>query len=294
MVRLLTYLILFIAVVSQSLSIEITHKKRWRYFSENFYFEDGINRNFPVIDFYYAYSNVSDPMIPNINEFHPTHTIEGSYGFMRIDDTWLGDDIFRHRSEFVFLGNKSSDFKTFDIPEGKIYTDTWRFGFGLKDGFGFIVNNGDRLFLNHTASITFSNIDFDDLPPSNNVRERINDYDNKLKFGINYVSSIDYQLGDIFAITLAYDHSLVFDDYQFGNWLGMWVFDNITQRWIDYYELDFLEEFGRNYPVMKFIYKNALSFIVYRLRVQESYFPFESDPAMSFDTFRIGIKLLFE
>jgi opacity protein-like surface antigen len=266
----------------------------WEYFKKNFYGKPAYVVNHPVVKLNFGLDNPATNRLPSIVDFKNTYSFNFHYGFLRLDDEIEElTDIFKHSSEFTFLENTSSTFKNFDNPSIGTNTDTWGFGFGLEDGFG--IRYGDeRLYLLHTTGFSWTHIDFDIVDVENDERFiSLKPFDEKIKFGTFYSGGLRYEFIKRVAIDLRYRKNLIQSDFILDSWFYSYIFDNITQRWIDYFEPDFIQIFGKNYIWMKFVYKNALSFLIYQMRENNAHYPFNGKNTFYYDSFKIGLVFYF-
>lgn len=275
-----------------SLHSQMEDESRAERFVNNFYSKPDYVQNqvYLVGEYGKSYLN-SYNFTPSV-KIDPTQNLELYYGFIRIDTETGNPDLFKHQSEYAFIGNVSVDFKTLEVDHKGIPTDSWRFGFGLNDGFGFMINGEPTLFLTHSTAISFLRIDFDGLPSNVNDRKYAEKFDREFKFGQIYSGGFRYKLFSYIHLNAQYEISQYYGDYEFLPWFGMWLTDNVLQRWIDYFEPDLINVLGNNYPWVKFVYKNFISFITYQTRKHEMYFPFKSEAPMYYDAFKLGITLI--
>ncbi len=287
-------LIIYIIAAAISLSAYEEEDTNWDYFRDNFYGKPSYVESRPVIKFNFGLDNPSTNKLPNIVDFKNTYSFNFHYGFLRIDDEIEElPGIFKHSSEYTYLENISSTFKNFDNPSIGTNTDTWGFGFGLEDGFG-IKSGNERLYLLHSSGFSWTHIDFDIADIENDERFAVlKPFDERLKSGMFYSGGLRYEFIERFAIDLKYRKNLIQSDFIFEDWFYSWLFDNITQRWIDYFEPDFIEIFGENYIWMKFIYKNALSFLIYQMRENNAHYPFNGENTFYYDSFKLGLVFYF-
>jgi hypothetical protein len=75
-------------------------------------------------------------------------------------------------------------------------------------------------------------------------------------------------------------------------WLGSAAIETALYRWVGYFETDLIEMHGEYFPALNFIYKSAVSLIIYELRRDNMNWPFATAAPMSFDQFKLGITLL--
>lgn len=266
----------------------------WKVFFKNFYTKPYDVENKSYLEFYGGYSDITTPKVNIKEDFVPTYLIELRYGFIRYDENIQITGMFSHARDYIFISNISSTFKTFDVDQNTdIITDTWRWGLGLENGFGYYDNAGKPLLLlKHNAAFVWTHIDFDGYG-SEASREYINIYDENFKFGTLWSAGIDYQATDYLCLSLDYETSIIFPDYKFLNWSGMYLFDNAIQRWPDFFEPTLAPMLGKNWALAKFLYKNFASFITYRMRSNNSFWPIPTDGEipMTFYSYKIGVSL---
>lgn len=290
---MLKFIILFVLLFHCSkLFSQMEDESRGERFINNFYSKPDHVLNQVFLASKYGLSQLNSFNFTPKVVFDPTQNLEFYYGFIRIDDKTGDPNLFKHQSEYIYLGNISTDFKTLEIENIGIPTDTWRFGFGLNDGFGFIWNDTPTLYLNHSTAFTFARIDFDGLPANNDDYIYAKRFDQKFKFGQSYSGGVRYKLYSIFHLDAGYEISQYYGTYEFLPWFGMWITDNVLQRWIDYFERDLISVLGTNYPWVKFAYKNFISLVSYQIRKHEMYFPFKSEAPLYFESYNIGISLI--
>lgn len=278
------YLILFILLFPYQIIAQFDDEPRIIDFFQNYYSKPNhvenqyfLNINYGLV-FYDKF---------NQSEFTNHYSIEGMYGFFRVDARLNQKNVFRFASDYAFLGNTTTDFKYLDESINGIESDAWRFGFGISDGFGYNFGKYSNLYLMHSSDWIWSRMD-QPLNP-----EALRKFDEVFRFGNRYKGGFRLQLYKGFNTDIEYEHTLVYPAHVVPQWLGMWLIDNILQRWFDYFEPEWFSIFGRHYPWIRFIYKNALSAILYDFRQEEMYFPFESDQPLSLRTYKIGVTFIF-
>jgi len=286
-------IILWYILCGNILIAQMDDESRLERFINNFYSKPGHVNNQVLVVGEFGLSQINSYNLSARTKIEPTKNLEFYYGFIRIDKETGNPYIFKHQSEYLFLGNISADFKTLDINSDGLLTDSWRFGFGLNDGFGFLDSEDEpELYLNHATAFSFLRTDFDGTSDIDEDAAFIEKFDTQFKFGQVYSGGIRYKILPIIHLNAQYEMSQYYTDYQFFPWFGMWLTDNILQRWIDYFEKDLISVTGDNYPWIKFVYKNFISLISYQIRKHEMYFPFSSGAPLYFDSYKIGLTLI--
>ncbi len=286
-------LILLAIIFLTDLFSRIDDETRLEKFVKNFYGKPDYVVNQYHINAEYGLSFISMPKNAFDSRFMNTYQLNFSYGFYREDNRLEIPFMFRHQGEFAFISNISTNFKTFDLKPIGVITDTWRWGLGLNDGYGYYLGDNSKLLLNHSVALVWSHIDFDVANYTEKERKFTDLVDEKFKFGEIYSGGLGFSLFNNILLDFNYEHSLVYPDMDYMKFMGMWLFDNLIQRTPDIFEDDFIEIFGANWGWIKFIYKNSISLIFWNLRREESYYPLKSAESISFDSYKIGIKFIF-
>ncbi|HRP01713.1 MAG TPA: hypothetical protein PLE30_03600 [Candidatus Kapabacteria bacterium] len=270
--------------------ILVESESRWESFLKNFYSKPDYVKNKTLLSAFYGRS-FTDINQKSITKFSEIHNLDFYYGFIRVNDKIKFKDMFSHQGEYAFISNTSTNFKTFKFQLDGIVTDSWRFGFGLNDGYGInLLDN--RLYFNHSTALTWIRIDVDYFSGNENDIDFIKRFDERFKFGSLYKTGLTYQLYDVLNLEINYEHAYYFPDFQFIPWFGSFIVDNIIQRGPELFEKELEATFKNSYPFIKMIYKNIASFILTELRRYDGYAPFPSEHTLNYDTFKIGIVLI--
>ncbi len=260
---------------------------------DKFYFYPKLPENQVTLDLVYGFSNIQLPAGFEGLSISRTYDLELRYGFTRINDELDVPHRFYYASEYAFLNNSSSFLKPkFWISTG-INVDSWRFGIGYKNGYGYMMPNNQRLTLYHSGMLTWTSVDFEEIPANEFQRNFITQYDERIKFGMSYEGGILFRFYDNFNLNLAYDQSLVFPHHEFMKWVGSATIDLVFQRTIDFFGDDLLERYPDLFPVINFLVKNGYSYIIHSLREDEMNWPFDSKTALGYDHFKLGITIIF-
>lgn len=285
-------LILLVLVNAVNLKAQAQSDTRFQTFLDNFYSKPAHVQNQTFLSFETGFSQPSIiGLNPNTTFIH-TYNLDLRYGFIRINEKTGIPNVFKHQSEFTYVSNISADFKKLNISSNGLYSDGWRFGFGLQDGFGYDFINNKKLYLNHLSSISWLRVDVGGSPDDSSDSLYIKRFDEKFKFGSTYSGGIRYQLYSIFNLEIGYEHAIYFSDFDFAPWFGSWMVDLVLQRSPELYEPDLIKYFHSYYPLVKFVYKNFISYVLSEFRRTNQYFPFKSEKSFNYDCFKVGISLV--
>ncbi len=274
----------------------------------NFNKKDETTINKTLIYLSYAQANLSLPYEKLFGSPKTAFKSEFGYGFYRtyekldskiknvknekqlnkIDEL---KNIFYVGSEQIFLSNISTYFSAFDNYNGLIKSDAWRFGFAYSNGFGYKYNNVPKILLQHKSGLTWNRIDFEQiniLSPDSYLK----DLDEKMKFGQYFSPAIVYNITNSIKIELFYEKSIVYNSVGGFSIVGSLLFEAVLQRWIDFYDLPLLLEFGDYYPIIYFAYKTAISSFLYNQKSSEHLFPFGGSKQASYSTYGLQISFV--
>jgi opacity protein-like surface antigen len=261
-------------------------------FIKNYYSKPDFVNNNTYLEFSGGLSTINANKVDIGDNFQATYLAEFRYGFIRYNEELPARGIFSHAKDYAFISTISSTFKVLDIQPSGLVTDTWRFGLGIENGYGYYGPFGNPFILfKHNGSITWTHIDFYDLGSAGNNQNYMRRFDDKFRFGATWSGGVDVHITKNILLSADYETNVIYPYFKPLQWTGMFIFDNATQRWIDYFEPQALRMFGKTWPVVKFAYKNFISYVVYNMRKNECYWPFESDRPISFLIYRAGITL---
>lgn len=249
------------------------------------------NQNF--IAYFYGTAGMSFPSHYFNVDMEPAYLSEFHYGFTRKKINDKMDDVYLHSAEFIYLSNLSSYFHPFDKEYEDITSDAWRFGLGVKNGYGYFLGNEWGITLLHGNAMIWTTVDFEDdgLVEGNPPLKRL---DENWKFGSMFNAGVNLYLNNTFSFDILYEHSIVKPD--FGFWKGaVNTALSFTIQYIPvFFEEEMIEIFGNYWPVVRFVYQNGMAAVYSTFRREEGQFPFHSKPSLSYDSFKIGAVINFD
>lgn len=216
------------------------------------------------------------------------------YGFFR-KKYYDNPKILSHSSEYISIENNSSHFKPKIFAKGNLTIDGWGISFGSRNGYGYILPSAGELLLNHEAALNWQRIDFEIMANNIELQAYQNKFDEKFKFGYFYSGGLDWQFSYNFSLGIAYNSNIIFNNTNTKNFLQILLFDNLFQFWIEFFDPILREKYQSYYPLVKWIYKNTLSYLFIKIRTQKEYFPFENSKIpLNSVGFTISVTYLFE
>jgi hypothetical protein len=179
------------------------------------------------------------------------------------------------------------------LTSGHATERDWQIGYSYRNGYGYILNGTTPLIFYHAGSIGGAKIDIENPPLGGPARSLLDIYDVRYKFWSAWEGGVRINIRGVINVYSSYEHSIVYRDFRFTDWFGSSLTEFIPQRIIDIFAGELLRQNPDTYPLINFLAKNAISAFIYEMKRRNSYFPFKSQPSINYDTYRIGLSLVF-
>lgn len=254
------------------------------------YFDTEKNVNIPIAELSYGPERMTFYSDFN-SSFEENFVTELQYGFMRFDKELSKNGILYFSSERAFLGSSSSRFKPTSVSDHTIKTDIYRYGGLYNNGFGYGTESSSKLLFSHSSSIFWTESDIENFANNTNDNRLLDEFEKQNNFGMLYSSGIIYTFGaNNTSIEFKYSHNVIWTNFQFQEWVGSWLIENIVQRTPDLFHQYFLDALGGYYPIIYQFYKTGVSYLIYEARSKNSFWPFKGSEALTQRNLRLGVK----
>lgn len=254
------------------------------------YFNTEENVNIPLIEISYGpewlsfYSDFG-------SSFEGNYSSEIQYGFFRYDKRLSKNGLLYFSSERAFFGNSSSRFKPSSVSDFTIKTELYRYGGTYYNGFGLGEEKGNKFLFSHSSSIMQVQSDIENFTYSDQDNRLLYEFETETNFGMAYSSGLMYVLGEgVTSLELKYQHNVVWTNFQFVEWSGSWIIENLLQRTPDLFHEYFISQFGAYYPLIYHLYKTSISYLIYEQRSKNSYWPFKGSEVLTQRGIKLGVK----
>ncbi|MGB9851508.1 MAG: hypothetical protein ACPLPX_01440 [Candidatus Kapaibacteriota bacterium] len=193
----------------------------------------------------------------------------------------------------LFIGNYSSKWKV--KGNENIDATMWRFGIDFSDdGYGYKLGSNNFLFFTHGNSFIWSKFDVTDLSKFQQPDSmRYATFSEQFRFGTSYQSGLSLILLDKISVDLRYERSIVFPGHKFWYWTGSWFIEGIGQFLLDQFIREIVFSSPYSAPIVNAVLKGALSYGIYELRKDKMNWPFNTEPPLFNDNFKIGLTFIF-
>lgn len=276
------------------------------------YIDDYFNDN--VLDFIYT----SRPMIEvNYGIGYPGHTqFTSEFAAVGSWDVKLGKSerkiykgiLLDLTERYLFASYMSSSQQNYIDTDGKVLTDSYRFGFGSRDGIGY---GGSFLSVTPYVSQDFVWTKLDDFSdslkpagtdPSSSYYTSSNDYDilddyyGTFRFGDKSTYGVKLEFASLFQLNPYYETSVVYRRHLFWYWSGSFLVSQIGYNILATFTDEIVDSSPVIGPIVNFALKAGYLYGYYLLRQENMNWPFNpsgNEAALTFETFNIGFSMVF-
>jgi hypothetical protein len=250
-------------------------------------------RRRPMMSLQYGSGQINETEI--IQSFAPPRFLEARAGGTWIDTLWNDGEILDYRSDQLFLTFLSSNIGTTPAAPD-LETEQWRFGLLWDRGYGYRLGSSPSspmLLLTHADGIVWSRLRLLDRPavPADSLLLSL--WTDAFRFGTKTEAGITLHPFPLVAVSVNYEREIIFRRHLFMKWVGSSLLEGIGHWAIDAFVRRVRKARPEAAPLVYFVLKNAYSYGVYALRKAEMNFPFESEPPLTVDGFKIGVSFVF-
>lgn len=252
------------------------------------------NFNKPRIDINYGFTSVSYDKDFVASEFHDNNAIEIKLGFDKIQKYRFTDNIYRFNYSYIGIANNQQFSTKYDETNNQeLRLETWRISLGNLEGFGYDLGSNIKLGFGEGNTMVWTQNNFIDKSQNQSDNHWFDYVGDSFRFGAQTESNINLKIGDYVGLNAAYERTAVFPRHMFWYWAGSEITRGIGSGLIGW----FVREVGKStpeaVPVVNFLLKNGLNYGFYELKKKNMNWPFDTEPALMFDTFKIGVSASF-
>lgn len=248
----------------------------------------------PVVSFNYGVTNLKRKDFNSKNLIDPLG-FELKLGTIRQKSIYEKEDLIKEKYNYFMISNYSSYLKNKNSNVSDINTDTWKFGLGNQNGYGYKLSQSFAIIPYTEGSFNWSRINFaydTNFVGVHDVKI-MSMYDETFRFGTSSAGGIKIQAFENLALDFSYERQIVYQRVLFWKLAGSSIIELASQGLLDNFIYKIFDSSPYAAPIVSFVLKNALSFGIYELRQERMNWPFKSEPALSFDQFKVGITFIF-
>ena len=232
----------------------------------------------PTIELSYGVSNIGlDGLGSKLNE---TGTLELKLGYSTQSRSRYGKSVLKYINGFGFLSLSSTDLDHKTGSTGDLNSETWRFGFGMKDGYG--VEMGESAIMPYTSgAFVWSRFDLRNSPAGLSMEDAnlLSNFNESFRFGTMTESGINIQIVPLITLQGKFESAVIFPRHLFAVQMGSMLVETAGSYLLG----DFIDNVMKNSPVLgtivNFTLRSAYSYGIYELRKSEMNWPFGGESA---------------
>ncbi|MDC1068415.1 hypothetical protein OAQ99_04575 [Candidatus Kapabacteria bacterium] len=222
--------------------------------------------------------------VPNI-DLPITTAISLKYGFSRITKKLFYKNFSYHSFEYAFIENRNSHLIR-STTDNRL--NIWRFGFGWANGYSKKILSKD-IELVHDININWMKTRYPNFSNNDNLSKFID----KWRFGSDFEFGINIPVHKDIRVELRKINSLSFYNFKMLPWFLGFGLDNLLQRWPDLIEEELVSSLNESFPIILWAYRTFVSYSIYKLRENNSFWPSKGIQSLSSSGFAINLRFSF-
>jgi hypothetical protein len=246
----------------------------------------------PIIELSYGVSEIA---LENLSsKISNTGTMEVKLGYSTQTNSHYGKSVLKYRNGFSFLSFSSSELDPEVGSNSDLSSETWRFGFGMKEGYG--VEMGSSAIMPYTSGgFVWSRFDLRNNSGnlSSNDANLLANFNETFRFGTLSESGINVQIIPLITLQGKYETATVFPRHLVAKQMGSMLIETVGSALLG----EFIDNVMHNSPVLgtivNFTLRSAYSIGMYELRKSEMNWPFGGEAPLSFETYKVGMTFTF-
>ena len=229
----------------------------------------------------YLMPNAAQGSLTEIKYGKRTTQPAGNYYIMEFED------------EYFFSSYMSNTLSKNNL---EIAFNLWRFGLGLRKGYGYNLTNSISVFPYFQMGLIWSRGEYSepDIVSYNGKTSYFKRFNRDLKFGTLNNFGITLGLTKFLSLTGSFETSIIFPRYLVVKQFGSFFIELLSQTGIDYLTKGvIIKAVPNSTPIIYFILKNSLSYIFYTFKKKNMNWPFNTEAPLTLETFKLNATFTF-
>lgn len=226
-------------------------------------------------------------------DFEQIMSYELRLGFTDFRRIKRSTDILSYNYDYFYIGNALTDWTPDLAYNGKMRTDTWRFGFNNSKGYAYLLGEASNITLFHTDGIGWSKVSFLDPVPDTLSLNTIGAFSDSFRFGDHFEGGMKVRFGKNIGINAAFERAIVFPRHLFFYWMVSEIIEKASHGILNSFISEIRKSSPELVPVVYFVLKNALSYGLFELKKSKMNWPFNTTAPLMYDNFKVGLTFNF-
>jgi hypothetical protein len=220
--------------------------------------------------------------------FAPTNLLEGRFGPRCVSTLVKDAGVLRYTEKAVSIGGVSTRLADAGDP-GETETSLWRFMAGRRKGYG--SRTGDAAFVApyQGTSVFFDDFDAYEGPYSPADVLALEPFDGHTRVGSAFEGGVAFGINRSITLDAGFEEMAVYPHYIFWPALGSGLVHGIALSVADGISRQVARTSPRAAPIVSFILRNGISYVIYHQRRSNVNWPFGGGPGLIYE----GVKVSF-
>lgn len=262
-------------------------------------FDEWFDFSRPLIEFNYGFGEPKHDQF--ISKFAQTGLMEIKLGYSSIDSEYR--DLIVDINERYFFGSKVSDkLHSDNAQSNEISTELYRFGFGRREGYGYVIGPTALIPYFQTAFVwsKLNNV-AGDFPKTgvllfdgkSNDERIVERYLGNFRFGTLAEGGAKFEIAGVASLNASYEASVIFPRHLVWKHLGSMIIEAAGIWALDEFVDEIMDRSPAAGPIVNFLLKNGFTYGFYLLKKENMNWPFETEAPLTYETFKVGMTFTF-
>lgn len=249
--------------------------------------------NHPLISLWYGTTWNDNSLLANSEQFAPSFNLGIEYGFLRIKKDLQTEPYSLYFGERIYFENQSSHLKPKNWKHKGQTIDGWIFGLKAINGLGLDLGTNLNFFkhikFQQNLSLIWMRFDFENYYRNIINNPNLQIYDETYKFGRNFGKTMEIEFTENFSLGISNEYLYAYTEFNFWKWVTAYSAEIMLQKWMDTAEDYFVDTYGSDYYLLKFIYKIIVNEAIFALIKHNEYLFSPSNTGFHNSSFLIKI-----
>jgi hypothetical protein len=224
--------------------------------------------------------------------FASTNLLEARYGSQRASTIVQDAGVLRYIDKAVSIGGISTRLAHAGNP-GETETSLWRFMAGQRKGYGY--RTGDTSFIApyQGTSVFFDEFEAYEGPFSPADAAALTPFDDHTRVGSVFEGGIAFGINRSITLDLGFEETAVYPHWVFWEAAGSGLVHGIALEVADAVSRQVARTAPRAAPIVSFILRNGISYVIYHQRRSEVNWPFGGGPGLIYEGVKVSFSFTF-
>jgi hypothetical protein len=227
-----------------------------------------------------------------VGPFAPTNLLEARFGPQDVSTIVMGDGTLKYAEKSLSIGGVSTRLAESGDP-GETETTLWRFMAGRRKGYGY--RTGDVAFIApyQGNSVFFDDFDAYDGPFTPADQQALAPFDDHTRVGTAFEGGIAFGISRSITLDAGYEQMAVYPHWVFWPALGSGLVQGIALGVADGISRQVSRVSPRAAPIVSFLLRNGISYVIFHQRKSEVNWPFGGGPGLIYDGFKVSFTFTY-